>query len=275
MTLITRRDSFGLETDIDTTHITRASRLVQTITGQSVQLNKAIVGANAFAHESGIHQHGVLENPLTYEIMTPESVGLKRSSLVLGKHSGRHAFNNKIRELGFNLGDNALEDAFVRFKALADKKKEVYEEDIIALIDANAISSSDAIQFKSLRISCGSEGEQTAELTLVIDGEEKTTKTSGVGSVDATFKAIRALVPHSARLKLYQVHAVTQGTDAQAEVTVRLVDEGGVIANGHGANMDTMTASAMAYINALSRLQKEEQEQKIPYASDATGITGT
>lgn len=264
MTLATRKDRFeGLETTIDTSFITRASRLVQGITGQTVQVNKAIVGANAFAHESGIHQDGMLKHANTYEIMTPESVGLKKTNLVLGKHSGRHAFKDRVESLGFKLGDNAIEDAFVRFKALADKKKEIYDADIIALIDAGVVTEGDAIMLKGLRVACGTTGNQTAEMTLDVAGEERHAIVNGVGSVDAIFKTIRKLVPHDARLKLYQVHAVTQGTDAQAEVTVRLTTDAGQIANGHGVDADTLTATAKAYINALNRLLSDDHEQKI------------
>jgi 2-isopropylmalate synthase len=259
MTLHTRKDLYHFTTGIKTNHIMRLSRLITAVTGQQVQNNKAIVGANAFAHESGIHQDGVLKHAGTYEIMTPESVGLTRSNLVMGKHSGRHAFRDKIKELGFELGDNAFEDAFLRFKDLADKKKEIYDEDLIALIDARAASDNDPIRLSELKVICGTVGKQTAELTLLIRGERKTTTMEGSGPVDAVFKAIKALVPHEAKLKLYQVHAVTQGTDAQAEVTVRLID-GTKIINGHGADTDSLVASAKAYIDALCRLQSSSKD---------------
>ena len=263
MTLKTRKDQFdGLECDIDASHIIRASRLIQSITGQTVQSNKAIVGANAFAHESGIHQDGMLKHAQTYEIMTPESVGLEKTNLVLGKHSGRHAFKDRLKELGFELGDNALEDAFLRFKELADKKKEIYEADLLALIDASA-AASDAIQLDKLFIKCGTEGEQMAEMTLSIGGEKKSARVEGNGPVDAIFKAIRQLVHHKSHLKLYQVHAVTGGTDAQAEVTVRLQSESGDLIGGHGVDADTLVATAKAYINALNRLLEHESEDKI------------
>jgi len=267
MTLHTRRDLYGFETGIDTTHIMRASRLVQSITGQSVQVNKAIVGANAFAHESGIHQDGMLKHAGTYEIMTPESVGLTKSNLVMGKHSGRHAFKDKLAELGFTLGDNALEDAFNRFKELADKKKDIYDEDLITLIDADAVSRNQRIKFEGVQIECGTEGPQIARLILNIDERKRMIKMEGNGPVDAIFKAIKALVPEAAEctLKLYQVHGVTQGTDAQAEVTVRLEKDGRVV-NGHGADVDTLVASAMAYINALCKLETLEQKHVKHYA---------
>ncbi len=254
MTLATRKDLYPYKTNIRTEHIMRLSRLVTSVTGQQVQNNKAIVGANAFAHESGIHQDGMLKHAGTYEIMTPESIGLTRSNLVMGKHSGRHAFKDKVKSLGFELGDNAIEEAFAKFKDLADKKKEIYDEDIMALIDARAVEANDPIKFVALQVVCGTVGEQTAELTLNVEGQERKAKVQGVGSVDATFKAIRTLVPHTASLKLYQVHGVTQGTDAQAEVTVRLADGERVI-NGHGADTDTLVASAKAYVDALCRLR--------------------
>jgi 2-isopropylmalate synthase len=226
---------------------------VSAITGFSVQPNKAIVGANAFAHESGIHQDGVLKNAQTYEIMTPESVGLTRSNLVMGKHSGRHAFKAKLTELGFELGDNEFQDAFERFKELADHKKDVYDEDIIALVDDAVVRHNDAVQFVSLQVVCGSKGPQTAELVLKVEGKEATAKAEGNGPVDATFEAIRKIVPHEAKLQLYQVHAVTGGTDAQAQVTVRL-EENGKTVNGQGADHDTLVASARAYVNAYNKL---------------------
>lgn len=253
MALKTRRDFYPYQCDVKTEHITRASRLVSTITGFPVQPNKAIVGANAFAHESGIHQDGMLKHAGTYEIMTPESVGLGRSTLVLGKHSGRHAFREKLRELGYDLGDNALEDAFRRFKELADRKKEVYDEDLVALVDDEVVRAHQRIGFVSLQVVCGSMGPQKATLTLTIDGAERTFVSEGNGPVDATFNAIKALWPHEAKLQLYQVQAVTQGTDAQAEVTVRL-EENGKTVNGQGADPDTICASARAYIHALNKL---------------------
>ncbi len=253
MALRTRHDSMPYTTGIKTEHITKVSRLVSAITGFPVQPNKAIVGANAFAHESGIHQDGMLKNAQTYEIMTPESVGLTRSKLVMGKHSGRHAFREKLRELGFELGDNAIEDAFRRFKDLADRKKEIYDEDIIALVDDEVVRANDRIKFVSLQVVAGSKGPQLADLELEIDGQVRDVQARGNGPVDATFNAIKKLFPHTARLQLYQVHAVTAGTDAQAEVTVRL-EENGKTVNGQGADADTLVASARAYVNALNKL---------------------
>jgi 2-isopropylmalate synthase len=253
MALKTRHDAMPYATGVKSEYITRASRLVSTITGFVVQPNKAIVGANAFAHESGIHQDGMLKHAGTYEIMTPESVGLTRSTLVMGKHSGRHAFKAKLKELGFELGDNFVNEAFRRFKDLADRKKEIFDEDIVALVDDEVMRAHERIRFVSLQVIAGSKGPQSAELELEVDGATHLVKTTGNGPVDATFKAIKEIVPHAARLQLYQVHAVTEGTDAQAEVTVRL-EENGKTVNGQGADPDTLVASARAYVHALNKL---------------------
>jgi len=259
MALRTRQDVMPYTTNVKTENITKASRLVSTITGFTVQPNKAIVGANAFAHESGIHQDGMLKNANTYEIMTPESVGLNQSKLVLGKLSGRAAFKEKLKELGYEMGDNAFQDAFRRFKALADKKREIFDEDLVALVDDEIVRGNDSMRFVALQVVCGSEGPQTAELTLEVDGEMRKTKSTGEGPVDATFNAIKELTGYNARLQLYQVHAVTEGTDAQAEVTVRL-EEGGKTVNGQGADTDTLVASARAYLNGLNKfLVKREK----------------
>lgn len=254
MAMRTRADTMPYENNIKTENITKVSRTLATTIGFSVQPNKAIVGANAFAHESGIHQDGMLKNAQTYEIMTPESVGLTRSELVLGKHSGRAALKSKITELGYELGDNAFQDLFKRFKDLADKKKQIFDDDIIALIEDEVATEHDRIKFVSLQIIAGTKGPQTADICLIVDGEEKCTKVEGNGPVDAIFKAIRALEPHeNATLQLYQVHAVTGGTDAQAEVSVRLEEDGKTV-NGSGADKDTLVASARAYIHALNKL---------------------
>ena len=268
MALRTRRDIMPQGTGVKTELITKASRLVSAITGFSVQPNKAIVGANAFAHEAGIHQDGMLKHSGTYEIMTPESVGLNRSSLVMGKHSGRHAFKAKLAELGYGeLTDNAIQDAFVRFKDLADNKKDIYDEDIMALVDDAVVRHNDQIRFVSLQVVCGSKGPQTAELELEVDGEKKTAKAEGNGPVDALFAAIKKIYPHQTSLQLYQVHAVTEGTDAQAEVTVRL-EENGKTVNGLGADYDTLVASARAYVNALNKLLVK-REKTAPAAMSA------
>ncbi len=267
MALRTRSDAMPFTTNINTDLITRASRLVSTITGFTVQPNKAIVGANAFAHESGIHQDGMLKNANTYEIMTPESVGLTESKLVLGKLSGRAAFREKLNELGYDIGDNAFQDAFRRFKELADKKREIFDEDIIALVDDEIVRGNDHMQFISLQVVCGSEGPQTADLALEVDNELRKTVSTGDGPVDATFNAIKELTGYNARLKLYQVNAVTEGTDAQAEVTVRLEEDGKTV-NGQGADTDTLVASARAYINALNKLLVK-REKNAPSALSA------
>lgn len=272
MTLHTRRDHYGFETGIDTRQIMRASRLVQSITGQPVQVNKAIVGANAFAHESGIHQDGMLKHRGTYEIMTPESVGVTKTNLVMGKHSGRAAFKDKLKELNYEIGDNALEDAFNRFKELADKKKDIYDEDIIALVDSESLSANQRIRFEALQVECGTSGPQMARLTLNIDGRTRMIKMEGNGPVDAIFKAIKALIPEAAdcHLALYQVHGVTKGTDAQAEVTVRLEKDGRVV-NGHGADVDTLVASTLAYINALCNLETIAARNVSHYSKNQVG----
>ena len=227
-------------------------------TGFNVQNNKAIVGANAFAHESGIHQDGMLKDRNTYEIIHPADVGFTETLLVMGKHSGRHAFKNKLTELGFELEDKQIEELFTKFKTLADGKKEVYDEDIIALVGSR--ESTNKIKFQDLAINCGSVNQANAELTVTIDGKEARHKNTGTGPVDAIFKAIRSIYPHDARLDLYQVHSVTKGTDAQAEVTVRLEDKNGRIVSGHAANLDTMVASAKAYIAALNKMIKRDSE---------------
>jgi len=253
MALRVRKDALPYETGIDTTQITRASRYTSAITGFPVQYNKAIVGKNAFAHESGIHQDGMLKNRDTYEIMTPESVGQGQTNLVMGKHSGRHAFKDKLKGLGYELGDNALNDAFTRFKTLADKKKHVYDDDIVALVDdALAGGVTDRLKVERLRVVAGTEG-QSAELTLIVDGESQSADATGDGPVDAVFNAIRAIVPHTAVLQLFQVHAVTEGTDAQAQVSVRL-EEDGRIGSGAAADTDTLVAAAKAYVHALNNL---------------------
>ena len=253
MALKTRQDVLPFSTGIEATMLTRASKLVSAVTSFPVQYNKAIVGRNAFAHESGIHQDGMLKNAQTYEIMTPDSVGVKQTSLVMGKHSGRHAFVHKLEELGYQLAANQLEDAFVRFKALADRKKQIYDEDIEALVDEEIATAHDRVKIVSLTVIAGTMGPQTATLTADIEGKHITTQSTGNGPVDAIFNAIHKLVPHEAKLELYQVHAVTEGTDAQAEVSVRL-SEGGRSYTARGADPDTLVASAKAYLGALNKL---------------------
>ena len=245
MAMKVRNDVLPYWTNIDTSMLTRASKLVSAATSFPVQFNKAIVGRNAFAHESGIHQDGMLKHTQTYEIMTPESVGVKQTSLVMGKHSGRHAFVHKLEELGYKLGDNQLEDAFTRFKALADRKKQIYDEDIEALVDEEIAHAQDRVKLVNLSVIAGTRGPQRATMQLDIDGRRVIEEREGNGPVDAIFNCIKSLVPHEAVLELYQVHAVTEGTDAQAEVSVRLAGEGRSV-TARGADPDTLVASAKA-----------------------------
>jgi len=259
MAMKVRNDVLPYWTKIDATMLMRASKLVSAVTSFPVQYNKAIVGRNAFAHESGIHQDGMLKHTQTYEIMTPESVGVKQTSLVMGKHSGRHAFVHKLDELGYQLASNQLEDAFVRFKALADRKKHVYDEDIEALVDEEIAHAQDRVKLVSLTVIAGTMGPQSATLTLDIEGKHETVQATGNGPVDATFNAIKRLVPNEALLELYQVHAVTQGTDAQAEVSVRLSENGRTV-TAKGADPDTLVASAKAYLGALNKLMVKRQK---------------
>ena len=253
MALKVRSDIMPYYTDIDTAKIMNISRRVAAVSGFAVQFNKAIVGKNAFAHESGIHQDGMLKNAETFEIMRPEDVGLAATNLVMGKHSGRAALRSKLEDLGYKLADNQLKDVFVRFKELADRKKEVYDDDLIALMQAGEDAENDHLTLKSLRVVCGTDGPQEAQMTLVIGGKDLSTTATGDGPVDATFNAVKSLYSHQAHLQLYQVHAVTEGTDAQATVSVRM-EEDGNIATGQSADTDTVVASAKAYINALNRL---------------------
>jgi 2-isopropylmalate synthase len=256
MAVRTRRDLFACETAIDTTLIVPTSRLVAGITGFAVQPNKAIVGANAFAHESGIHQDGVLKHRETYEIMRAEDVGWSANRMVLGKHSGRNALRSRLRELGFEFAsDEALNDAFARFKDLADRKHEIYDEDLQALVTATSLDAmvNERIKLVALRV-CSETGEvPLAAITLNIDGSERRNSSSGGGPVDATFKAIEGIVASGSHLQLYSVNNITSGTDAQGEVTVRLERDGRIV-NGQGADTDIVIASAKAYLNALNKL---------------------
>ncbi|MDA0968193.1 MAG: 2-isopropylmalate synthase [Proteobacteria bacterium] len=253
MTLKVKKDLMPFHTNVKSEYITKASRLVSSITGFTVQPNKAIVGANAFAHEAGIHQDGMLKNAETYEIMTPESVGLNKSSLVLGKHSGKHAFSEKLKELGYDFGDNVLMEVFGRFKDLADKKKEIFEEDLIALAGERTLTYDEHIKFVSLEVNAGSLSKHQAKLTLIMDDNKQSNSSDGNGPVDATFNAIKQITQTDFRLKLYQVHAITAGTDAQGEVTVRLEDDD-LSSQAKGSDLDIIVASAKAYISALNRL---------------------
>ena len=253
MALKVRNDIMPFQTKIDSTKIMNISRRVAAVSGFAVQFNKAIVGKNAFAHESGIHQDGMLKNAETFEIMRPEDVGLTETNIVMGKHSGRAALRSKLENLGYELGDNQLKDVFVRFKELADRKKEIYDDDLIALMRTATDPESDRIVLNSMTVVCGTEGPQKAEMSLSVDGTETSTSQTGDGPVDASFNCIKALVEHTARLQLYQVHAVTEGTDAQATVSVRLEEDGRIV-TGQSADTDTVVASVRAYIHALNRL---------------------
>ncbi|WP_126974792.1 2-isopropylmalate synthase [Frigidibacter oleivorans] len=270
MALKVRRDLMPYRTGIDTTKIMGLSRRVAQVSGFPVQFNKAIVGKNAFLHESGIHQDGVLKNVETFEIMRPADIGLTETNIAMGKHSGRAALRAKLHDLGFELAENQLNDVFVRFKALADRKKEIYDEDLVALMaDQAANTSTDFLQVKWLRVICGTEG-QAAEIRMMVDGVEQSAETSGDGPVDAAFKAVRAIYPHEARLQLYQVHAVTEGTDAQATVSVRMEEDGRIV-TGSASDTDTILASVKAYVGALNRL-RVRREKTAPDA-DVKGVS--
>ncbi|MBU2569415.1 MAG: 2-isopropylmalate synthase [Gammaproteobacteria bacterium] len=262
MAVRTRQDVFPCDTTLDTTEIMTCSRLISTITGFPVQPNKAIVGANAFAHESGIHQDGVLKSRETYEIMRAEDVGWAANRMVLGKHSGRNAFKTRMTELGFEFTSEAeLNEAFFRFKQLADKKHEIFDEDLQALISEVSVSAEDEyIKLIALSV-CSETGEvPTARVTLRIDNQEMTGSSSGSGAVDASLKAIESLVNTHAILELYSVNNITNGTDSQGEVTIRL-DKAGRIVNGLGADTDIVIASAKAYINAVNKLHAPNQRR--------------
>jgi len=267
MAIRTRSDVLPYDTGINAAMLTRASKLAAAATSFPVQYNKAIVGRNAFAHESGIHQDGMIKNAQTYEIMTPESVGVSKTSLVMGKHSGRNAFRTRLGEMGYDLSDNQLEDAFVRFKELADRKKHVYDEDIEALVDQNIATAHDRIKLVSLSIVAGTRGPQRATMKLQIDDKIVTEEQEGNGPVDATFNAIKALVPHEAKLELYQVHAVTEGTDAQAEVSVRLSANDRSFTS-RAADPDTLVATAQAYLGALNKLMSHGERLHAQHAAE-------
>ncbi|WP_127142874.1 2-isopropylmalate synthase [Pelagibacterium montanilacus] len=253
MAFKTRADALPFHTTIESTHLARASKIVSAAANFPVQYNKAIVGKNAFAHESGIHQDGMLKNALTYEIMTPESVGIKSTSLVMGKHSGRHAFKEKLRDLGYELADNQFQEAFQRFKELADRKKHVYDEDLVALVDDEIGSAADRIKLVDMNVTSKTGGIHRCELVLSVDGSKVEVNHDGTGSVDAIFNAIKTGVGAKPHLVLYAVDGVTGGTDAQANAHVRL-EMNGRIASGNASEPDTLVASARAYLNAYNRL---------------------
>lgn len=260
MALKTRKDVMGLNTNIDTTQIVPASRLVSSVTGFPVQPNKAIVGANAFAHESGIHQDGILKHRETYEIMTAQDVGWNANRMVMGKHSGRSAFRARLEELGTTFETDAeLNTAFARFKDLADKKHEIFDEDLQALVSDTQISHCEKFKLNSLCVTSQTGEVPVATVTIAVNDNEQSAEASGSGPVDAAFKAIESIVQSGAGLELYSVNAITSGTDAQGEVTVRL-EKGGRMVNGLGADTDIIIASAKAYIHALNMLSSTDEK---------------
>ena len=260
MAVRTRQDEFVCDSDIETTQIVPASRLVSSITGFPVQPNKAIVGANAFAHEAGIHQDGVIKARETYEIMRAEDVGWAANRIVLGKHSGRNAFTERLKFLGFQFeSDDELDRAFARFKELADNKHEIFDDDLQALVtDTSSSAQSARFSLKYLKTTSQTGKTPTAEVIVEVDGEEVRARGRGNGTVDATFSAIESIVQSGGLLQLYSVNSITSGTDAQGEVGVRLERQGRIV-NGHGADLDIVIASGKAYINALNKLYDTEE----------------
>lgn len=259
MALKTRKDILMADTNIVTTELTRASKLLSRITGVKVQPNKAIVGENAFAHESGIHQHGVLKNKETYEIMTPESVGLTANNMVLGKHSGKHAFRSKVQELGFELSEESLEKAFNRFKEIADKKKQVYDRDIEALISKESVQVPKTYQMESYVINSGNTITSTAVLRLTKDDKVLEKVARGDGPIDAAFKAIEKIIGLSLELEDYQLNSVTEGEDALGDAYVKISAGEGKTFSGRGLSTDVIEASIHAYINAVNKMLYEEK----------------
>ncbi len=259
MALETRQDFYGAKTSFTLSEIARTSRLVSKLTGMVVPGNKAIVGANAFAHESGIHQDGMLKEKSTYEIMTPETIGLKESKLVMGKHSGRHAFREHLIELGFELDEEAVNRAFAKFKILADKKKEVTDDDLFALLEERLADAPEFFQLDSLFVSFDSESEPTARVRLsTADGEVREEESSGNGAVDSIYNAIDRASQEEVTLSDYSIKAVTQGKDALGEVHVALTQEG-ITAQGRGVSTDILEASARAYVDSLNRLVEKRK----------------
>jgi 2-isopropylmalate synthase len=259
MAMRTRRDIFNSDTGINTEEITRSSRLVTKITGISVQPNKAIVGANAFAHESGIHQDGLLKEKSTYEIIRPESIGLHSTKFVLGKHSGRHAFKTRLKELGHVLTDEELNKAFERFKRLADQKKDIFDEDIEALVSEEVAKVPEVYKLIDLYIVSGLNQKPTATVKLKVGENVIERMEHGDGPVDATYKAIASLTDTKSNLLKFEVKGITGGTDALGEVIVSLEEEGRAV-RGHGADTDIIIASAKAYINALNKLAARKRQ---------------
>ncbi|MBW1847901.1 MAG: 2-isopropylmalate synthase [Deltaproteobacteria bacterium] len=254
MALHTRPNFIPVTTGIQTEYIHPTSRLVTMITGIMVQPNKAIVGANAFAHEAGIHQDGMLKNPMTYEIMKPETIGLSTSKLVLGKHSGRHALKDRLKDMGYDLSDEELKLVFKKFKELADKKKHVVDEDLEVIVTEGILRTADTFSLEYLHVTCGTTVLPMASVKLLVNGRSLQGAGYGNGPIDAAFNSIAKLAGTSSELLRFSVSAITGGTDAQGEVTVRL-SENGLIALGRGADPDIITASALAYVNGLNRLE--------------------
>ncbi len=253
MALRTRRDIFNADTKINTEEIMRSSKLVSKITGISVQPNKAIVGANAFAHESGIHQDGLLKEKSTYEIIRPETIGVHKTKLILGKHSGRHAFRARLKELGYELSDEELNIAFERFKRLADQKKDIFDEDIEALISEEFAKTPETYTLIGLNVTCGINQRPTAAVKLKVGEKVVDKMEQGDGPVDATYKAITSITETKSNLLKFEVKSITGGTDALGEVMVSLEEDGRTV-RGYGADTDIIVASAKAYINALNKL---------------------
>ncbi len=254
MALYTRKDRLGLDTSIETREIYSTSRLVSMVTGIMVQPNKAIVGANAFSHEAGIHQDGVLKNAQTYEIMAPDMVGISSNTLVLGKHSGRHAFKKKLAQLGYEFSEEEVDRLFAKFKELADKRKEILDEDIEVLVAEEVLRVPDVYELEYLNVVSGTVAVPTATVKLKIRGKEAQNAGFGVGPIDATFNTIAKMTGSRSKLLRFTVNAISGGMDAQGEVTVRL-QENGLVALGKGADPDIITASAKAYVNGLNRLE--------------------
>jgi 2-isopropylmalate synthase len=265
MALRTRKNYLDLDTHIVSEQLYPTSRLVSQVTGIAIPINKPIVGDNAFAHEAGIHQDGVLKYKQTYEIMTPESIGIPGNRLVMGKHSGRHAFDERLKHLGFNLSREDMNRAFVRFKELADKKKNVYDEDIEAIVAEEILrvpGRPDKFELLYLNVNSSSDGIPAATVKMRVDGEEKMDYASGDGVVDACYKVITKIVGSQSQLVRYSVNAITGGTDAQGEVSC-LIEDDGVRVSGQGSHTDIIMASALAYINALNKLEGRKHYRQV------------
>ncbi len=280
MGLRVRRDYYGADTQINTEELFKTSRMVSKITGMVIQPNKAVVGANAFAHESGIHQHGMLKDKTTYEIMSPESVGVVKSRLVMGKHSGRHALRERLTEIGYELSEEDLSKAFERFKRLADQKKEIFEEDLDAIMTEELGKMPEVYVLCSLNVESGMGLTPTATVEMEVEGKKICQTGTGDGPVDAAYRVLAALAQTKSQLKSYEVKAITGGTDAQGEVTVRL-EQDGYIVMGYGADTDIITASAKAYVTALNKLAHWSQRRhhlpksQAEKASEAQGPMAT